>query len=159
VISLVTVTADDWQRWRAIRREALAETPHAFSSTLAQWSGAGDTETRWRERLENVPYNLLALIGGEPAGMASGTAPDGDEVELISMWVAPHARGRGIGDALVEAVIAWGRRNRVRRVALDVMRANEPAIRLYRRHGFYVIDEAPGEARCEVRVARDIAPT
>ncbi len=151
---IATLAVDDWKLWRALRRRALAEAPHAFGSTLEEWSGAGDTEARWRERLASVPYNIIATIDGEPAGMASGTAPAGDEVELISMWVAPHARGRGVGDALVDAVIAWGRRHGVRRVALDVASGNAAAIRLYERHGFVVLDEPAADARCELRMAR-----
>ena len=49
---------DDWQLWRELRLAALAEAPDAFGSTLAEWSGAGDTEQRWRTRLHGVALNL-----------------------------------------------------------------------------------------------------
>jgi ribosomal protein S18 acetylase RimI-like enzyme len=69
--------------------------------------------------------------------MVSGMVPDrGGTVELISMWVAPFARGRGVGDALVGAVIRWAEDCGARRVALRVAEGNDHATALYRRHGF-----------------------
>jgi ribosomal protein S18 acetylase RimI-like enzyme len=117
--------------------DALREAPDAFSSTLAQWQGEGDTEARWRARLSAVALNIVADLDGESAGMVSATAMDRDAaVELISMWVAPFARGRGIGDSLVAAVIQWARQRPARSVSLAVVESNEHAVALYRRHGF-----------------------
>ena len=101
------LTPEDWSRWRHVRLEALAEAPNAFGSSL-YWGGHGDTEKRWRDRLQDVPLNVLAVIDGRGVGQVSGTAPaDQGNVELISLWVAPDVRGRGIGDALVRAVVQW----------------------------------------------------
>jgi ribosomal protein S18 acetylase RimI-like enzyme len=140
-VTLVSTGPDGWRRWRALRRAALAEAPDAFSSTLAEWTGAGDTEARWRDRLTAVPLNVMASIGRRPVGMVSAMAPADDEVELISMWVAPHGRGRGIGDALIEAVVRWAAEQGASRVALAVREHNGPAIALYRRNGF--ADDGP----------------
>ncbi len=52
------------------------------------------------------------------------------------MWVAPFARGRGVGDALVHAVAAWARQQDAKRVTLAVYPDNAGAIALYRRNGF-----------------------
>jgi ribosomal protein S18 acetylase RimI-like enzyme len=136
-IDLLKIGADDWPLWRKLRLEALAEAPYAFSATLAYWQGEGDTEARWRGRLSDVPLNIVAEWQKTAAGMASGTAPDPDgSVELISMWVAPFARGQGVGDALVDAVIAWAREQQATRVVLAVFAQNERALALYRRRGF-----------------------
>lgn len=137
MISLRVISADDWRAWRELRQEALREAPSAFGSTLAQWQGEGDTEARWRARLTDVPFNAIAHTDGTAAGIASGTAlsPDG-AVELISMWVAPFARGRGVGDALIDAVVQWARTQRASRVTLAVVPQNMHAIALYTRHGF-----------------------
>jgi len=58
VIETIVLDPDDWQLWRELRLAALAEAPDAFGSTLAEWSGAGDTEQRWRTRLHGVALNL-----------------------------------------------------------------------------------------------------
>ena len=135
--NLRNIRADDWSLWRKLRLEALEEAPYAFGSTLADWQGRGDTEARWRSRLLDVPLNVVAEWQGTAAGMASGTAltPDGS-IELISMWVAPFARGQGVGDSLVNAVTEWAREQHASSIALAVFGDNEHAVALYHRHGF-----------------------
>jgi GNAT superfamily N-acetyltransferase len=161
-IDVRAIGVDEWPLWRDLRLKALREAPDAFGSTLAEWQGVGDTEARWRARLSTVPFNAVAYLEGVPAGMASGTVLDGDGTsELISMWVAPFARGHGVGEALVAAVIRQAREKGARTLALDVVEGNEPARTLYLRCGF--LDA--GQAGCnpsgqpERRMVRPIIPT
>jgi len=136
-IDVRTVRVDDWPLWRSLRLQALAEAPYAFSSTLAQWQGEGDAEMRWRARLSTVPLNVLVYLNGKPAGMVSATTANrAGTIELISMWVAPFARGQGVGDSLIAAVIEWARGQRAPKVALAVVENNDYAVALYRRHQF-----------------------
>lgn len=135
-VDLQLLAPDDWRAWRDLRLRALEEAPYAFTSTLAEWSGEGDTEVRWRDRLSSVPANFVAWFGGSPAGMASATSPDDGEVELISMWVAPEARRSGVATALIDAIVAWALSKGATLVALDVREDNIGAIDLYRACGF-----------------------
>jgi ribosomal protein S18 acetylase RimI-like enzyme len=148
VIELQGLTPADWQLWRTLRHRAPAEAPAAFGSTLAEWSGPADQESRWRARLSDVPLNIVCRLDGDPAGMVSARVADNGAVELISLWVAPGARGRGVGDVAVRAVLDWAGR---RPVELSVKIDNAAAIALYRRHGFRtvaeVLDDAPDEQR------------
>ena len=136
MIGVRVVTEEEWAEWRALRRAALAEAPEAFGSTLAEWSGAGDTEARWRDRLRHVPLNAVAEIDGRPVGMVGATRLTGDTAELISMWVAPAGRGRGVGDALIGAVAEWAAAQGCSRLVLNVRAANQRAVALYARNGF-----------------------
>lgn len=160
-VSLRVLTAEEWAEWRRLRLAALAEAPDAFGSTLAEWSGPGDREDRWRARFENVPFNLLAELDGEPAGMVGASWPEEGVVELLSMWVAPTARGRGVGDALIRAVLDWARQCGAEQVALAVRERNDHAIGLYRRNGFR--DAGPsgngaGTPQAERTMLRPVAP-
>ncbi|MBP2338680.1 ribosomal protein S18 acetylase RimI-like enzyme [Saccharothrix coeruleofusca] len=129
MIEVRALEVADWRLWRDLRLAALRDAPEAFGSSLADWQDAG--ERRWRERLTGS-YNAVARLGGEPVGMVSGM-PDDEHVELISLWVAPSARGRGVGDALVDSVVRWAA---PRRVVLRVAEGNRHALALYLRHGF-----------------------
>jgi ribosomal protein S18 acetylase RimI-like enzyme len=153
VVELQVLHQDDWRSWRAVRLAALAEAPYAYGSRLADWQGDGDREERWRGRL-SVPgsYNLIALLDGQPAGMASGI-PTGERgvVELVSMWVSPGARGRGVGDRLVAAVLAWSESVGATLVRLNVVEDNRHAEALYRRHGFEPTGESEGRERVMAR--------
>jgi GNAT superfamily N-acetyltransferase len=133
MIEINSLGPDDWERWRDMRLNALAEAPYAFCSALGEWQDAG--EHNWRERLSEVSLNLVAQLDGDDVGMVSGMASE-DEVELLSMWVAPSARGRCVGDALIGAIVEWASSERKPRLVLRVLHGNEKAESLYVRHGF-----------------------
>ncbi|WP_330174805.1 GNAT family N-acetyltransferase [Streptomyces sp. NBC_01498] len=135
MVRLRVLTTDDWPLWRDVRLAALTEAPHSFKSRLGDWHHGG--EDRWRARLA-VPgsHNLVALLRGRTVGMACGLPVDGDTRELRSVWVSPEARGRGVGDLLVTTVEEWARRTGATTLRLTVLPGNEPAVTLYRRHGF-----------------------
>jgi GNAT superfamily N-acetyltransferase len=144
VIRLQALTADDWRLWRELRLQALAQDPDAFGARLADWDGAGDREDRWRTRL-SIPggHDVMAWCDEVPCGMASGVPAEREQwIALISMWVAPRARGRGVGDALVAEIVRRARDVGSDGVQLDVAEGNHAARRLYERHGFQLTGEA-----------------
>ena len=128
VVSVRAIEVGEWELWRSLRLAALRDAPEAFKSSYDDWATAD--EARWRQRLDGW-LNLVASLDGEDVGMASGKI--GDPVLLTSLWVAPHARGRGVGDVLVDSVVGWAA---PRPVALGVEAGNEYARALYLRHGF-----------------------
>jgi ribosomal protein S18 acetylase RimI-like enzyme len=161
VIELRVLTPDDWRTWRRLRLAALAEAPYAFSSRLADWQGDGDREERWRARL-GIPgsCNIVAVLDGEPAGMASGVPAGEGAAELISMWVSPAARGHGVGDHLVRAVARWARQAGSEVLRLAAAQGNENAAELYRRNGFQLTGELGDtmpDGRRERIMAKDLS--
>ncbi|MBE7162540.1 MAG: GNAT family N-acetyltransferase [Williamsia herbipolensis] len=156
---LRTMTADDWEAWRAVRLEALAESPGAFGSTHADWVGA--EEPRWRGRL-SIPgaIDVVAFEGDTAIGMASGVpAETPGRAELISMWVAPAARGRGVARTVITAIAGWAVRSGFDVLALTVMPDNDGARTAYERNGFVRAHE-PGpvlpDGRHEIAMTRDL---
>ena len=96
----------DWQALRDIRLEALRDAPAAFGSTYEREILRG--EEHWRARSAGGGTFLGYLPGdsaANPAGLIGGYQPDPVTVELVSMYIRPRARGRGLGEALVAAVI------------------------------------------------------
>ncbi len=131
-VEILRLGPDEWEVFRDLRLRALREAPYAFGSRYDDWVRA--PEARWRERLVAVPLNLVARRGDELLGMASGVL-DGNEAELISMWVDPSARGSGVAAALVGAVVEWARA--VGRTTYLMVRSdNARAIAAYARAGF-----------------------
>lgn len=122
---------DDWADWRLLRQRSLSEDPDAFSSSTTMWTGANDTEERWRARLADGPC-FIAYADGRPVGMVAGWLV-GDAAELTSMWVAPEARRQGIGRALIERVVEW---SGGRPLSLRVIDGNQAAVTAYERQGF-----------------------
>jgi ribosomal protein S18 acetylase RimI-like enzyme len=128
---------DDGERVRTVRLRALSDTPDAFGTTLAQDSARPLAD--WRTRLESTQgATFVAHVEGRDVGLVVGNPYEGHEgaAGLFAMWVAPECRGRRLGEALIDAVVAWARSRGCRRVLLDVADQNVAAIRLYARKGF-----------------------
>lgn len=81
----------------------------------------------------------LADCGGPVAGFALARLIV-DEVELLLLATDPDWRGRGVGRALLRSVLAEAGLRDARVVHLEV-RANNPAVQLYRSSGFGKVGE------------------
>lgn len=79
---------------------------------------------------------LLARLGDEPVGCVGLCALEDAIGEVKRLYVRPSARGRGIGVALLDALLAHARRIGYRTVRLDTAPELIPAIALYERYGF-----------------------
>lgn len=64
------------------------------------------------------------------------------DTPVLAIAVAAGHRGRGVGAALLEALVANARADGVPAISLSVGRSN-PALRLYERLGWQPLDEAP----------------
>lgn len=63
-------------------------------------------------------------------------ASSGDERRLDAMWVAPSWRGRGVGEALIDAAVEHAALDGAAAVSLTVVDGNTAARGLYLRMGF-----------------------
>jgi [ribosomal protein S18]-alanine N-acetyltransferase len=91
-----------------------------------------------RRLLEHPACLALAAVSSHaPAPIAFIIAQaTADEAEILSIGVDTEFQGRGVGRALVEALIALARGKGARRLFLDVAESNAAALALYARLGF-----------------------
>jgi ribosomal protein S18 acetylase RimI-like enzyme len=162
VMTIERPSAAEWARTRAIRLAALADAPDAFGSTHA---GEVDRdEAFWRRRLLRAEaVTMIVTLDGRDAGIVVVAPEDEDPTiaGIFSVWVAPFARGRGVGDAIMTAALDDARRRGFRRVVLEVGEHNPRAQALYARHGFMATGlrshlPAPREHLPEFQMARDL---
>lgn len=96
----------------------------------------------WRARAaEAADGTDKVLFVAEESGVLQGVVGgfrrlDPTEVQLVSLWVDPNARGRGVARSLIRAVASWARDRGAGRVVLFVQEANAPGRALYVRAGF-----------------------
>ncbi len=124
-----------------VRLAALRDAPSAFGSNYEaeyvmrddDWVDralAGSVGTDRVTFFAEVDRQVVALVGGFRAD------PQSQRIDLVSMWVSPNARMRGIGRCLVTAVVDWAADAKATEIALWVTRGNSAAEELYRSIGF-----------------------
>ena len=79
---------------------------------------------------------LLAAVDGKPAGCVALRDLGDGLCEMKRMFVPEAFRGRGVGRALAEQIIAEGREAGYRAMRLDTSRRQSEAMALYERAGF-----------------------
>lgn len=141
----------DWRRYRTLRLAALADAPGAFRARLADEEAL--PEAAWRERLVRRAHFAAQLSGEDADAGTIGVDTPGAAAELVALWVAPPARGRGVGDRLVAAALDWAAAQGHATVRLWVVDGNGFAERLYARHGFVRTGDRDGKEIAMVRPA------
>lgn len=78
--------------------------------------------------------SIVAEDGGFIIGYA--VAWGTEETHLANLAVSEHERGRGIGDKLLDEVLAFARRSRAKSTYLEVRVSNTVARKFYAKRGF-----------------------
>lgn len=145
------LTREDAGAYRALRLEGLKAHPLSFGSSHMR--EVERTEEEWAQRLERAriwgAFQDTVLVG--IAGLAekwAGYEKLDHYVELTGMYVAQPARGRGVGRALVEAVLNVAKES-YEVVQLYVTADNRPAVALYRACGFVEAGRLPGSIKVD----------
>jgi ribosomal protein S18 acetylase RimI-like enzyme len=136
------VRPDEWRALRDLRLRALETDPDAFGEMLAEALARRDED--WQSRAASTDtVTFVAQTTDGLVGMGSvGPAPERPGIAAIyGMWVAPEARGEGLGRSLMDALEDQAREAGHGDIGLGVTMTNEPAIRLYEARGYADIGE------------------
>jgi len=99
-----------------------------------------DAELAGLPGLYGPPRGALLLAPGQ--GCVALRALDAHTAEMKRLYVAPGARGGGVGRALASAAVFWAREQGFSRLVLDTIAGRmEAAVALYRSMGF--VETAP----------------
>lgn len=133
------LTPADASAYRTLRLRALREHPEAFTTTYeeAERQPLAFSE----ERLGSTGQRFWgAFEGGRLCGAVGldfgSRARTRHKATLVAMYVAPEHAGRGLGQALVGALLADARASGLEMVVLTVTEGNGSATKLYERAGF-----------------------
>ncbi len=129
--------------WQALQAHHAAVAPHLgpVRPPEQSWVRRRQLYQAWLEAGE--AFMLVAEEDGDPIGYAfvhlgrgSATWATADQVaELETLSVLPTARGRGVGGALMAAMLAELRHRNVPEWQVGVVTTNRDAIRFYERYG------------------------
>lgn len=127
----------DFPAVRALRLEALAAHPSAYGASYE--SESQEPLESYYKRIENLIY-IGGFNGDSLRGIAALLPTPAEKsahiARLISVYVAPDARGTGLSRALIQSLIDIASRLKFEQITLNVEANNEHAILLYERLGF-----------------------
>ena len=148
VVTIRLARADEWGRWRETRLRMLRDDADFFSTRYDDM--VREPDQMWRDWVGEAAAGaqktlFVAEEDDDWLGVVGAFVRINPlEVQLISMWVDPQARGRGIAQELIRAVATWAGDRGSDTVVLFVQEANEPAQQLYERAG----SSAPATGPC-----------
>jgi ribosomal protein S18 acetylase RimI-like enzyme len=145
------MTEADYEGLREIRLEALRLHPDCFSAELEIEEAF--TREQWLMRMASAT-TFGGFTGDALNGIVVFARPTSRKTrhtgELGAMYVRASARGSGLADALIDAVVDHAV-NEVEQLKLTVNAENARAIKFYQRHGFRTIGKYPNSLRVNGR--------
>lgn len=126
------MTPEDLTQVMAIEQVAFSNpwTLEMVKKELTQdWSTILLAEEPGPDRWQVVGFSIFWLVA--------------DEIHVLNVATAEPHRRRGIGRAVIEATLDYGRAHRCRLASLEVRRGNEAAIGLYKALGFKAVGMRP----------------
>jgi ribosomal protein S18 acetylase RimI-like enzyme len=143
-VRIIALPVERWEEYRTLRLYALQESPQAFGSSHA--ASVAQPDEFWINRLRNAAAGRNLLLFAEDVDRLVGLIGTYDEsgepdvANIISVFVAPDYRGRGLASRLVDAILVEIRRRPEIRVArLTVNVSQTSAISAYQRAGFRTV--------------------
>ncbi len=145
-VQLRSASSDDLEFLRTVHREAMR--PHVERA----WGAWDEASQRDRFTRSTDPSTHQVI---EVAGAAVGCQwirRHADSIELVRLYLLPHAQNKGIGTLLVRRLLDEAR-EAGQPVRLRVLKVN-PARDLYRRLGFTVTGETDTHYQMEAEIGR-----
>jgi GNAT superfamily N-acetyltransferase len=142
MIKVRQIRSDEWERLRTIRLEALADSPSAFATTLAE--AEVFPNSLWQERATagaagRDQITAIAVSGERTVGMTIALGrPSSDHrvVPIVSVYVTPSVRRKGVAKRLLSVAEEWVRGQGGSRASLWVEEENGPARSFYESIGY-----------------------
>jgi phosphinothricin acetyltransferase len=134
-IEMVAMTPAHWPAVREIYREGLATGDASFETRLPSWD-------EW-DTAHLAAARLVALDADGVMGWAALTPVSAREcyrgVAEVSVYVAARARGRGVGRALLDALVTASEAAGIWTLQASIFPENAASVRLHERAGFRVV--------------------
>ena len=134
-VRIEALTARDWIAVEKIFDEGIRTGDATFETSTPEWQqwNAGHLAT----------CRLVARAGGDVLGWAALSPVSNRRcyagVAEVSLYIAGHARGRGVGTRLLSALIEASERAGIWSLQSSTFPENAASLALQRRHGFRII--------------------
>ena len=123
---------EDWFQVRAIYREGIRTGHATFEAEVPDWESWDSTHLSEHRLVVRAGDRILAWAALTPA---SGRCVYAGVAEM-SLYVAEGHRGRGIGSALLKALIASSESSGIWTLQAGIFPENTASLALVKKHGF-----------------------
>ncbi|HEV2801951.1 MAG TPA: GNAT family N-acetyltransferase [Pyrinomonadaceae bacterium] len=123
---------EDWEQVRAVYLEGIATGVATFETTAPAWE-KWDASHLQKARL--VAHDDAGVLGWAALSPVSDRCVYGGVAE-VSVYVGERGRGRGVGRALLEALVEASERNGIWTLQAGVFPENEASVRVHLACGF-----------------------
>ena len=143
-VEILKLPVEAWRDYKTLRLEALRHDPQAYSSRYDDQRGYPDSF--WQSRLADAAQGehtwlLFARSGESLVGLVGAFREEDDPLaaHVVSVYVSPEARGRGISRRLMQALLAELAQAGIKKATLGVNTGQAAATHLYRGLGFTTV--------------------
>jgi L-amino acid N-acyltransferase YncA len=134
-VAIAALVASDWDDVARIYAEGIASGLATFETEVPTWEA-------W-DRAHMPDHRLLARDEGRAVGWAAlapvSPRPVYAGVAEVSVYVAAAARGRGVGTALLAALVESSEEGGVWTLEAGILPENEASVRMHERCGFRIV--------------------
>ena len=134
-VAITSLVPGDWDDVARIYADGIAFGVATFETEVPTWEA-------W-DRAHLAGHRLLARDGRRAAGWAALTPvsarPVYAGVAEVSVYVGAEARGRGVGTALLAALVDSSEAGGVWTLEAGILPENEASVRMHERCGFRVV--------------------
>lgn len=126
-----------------IRSMSVKDIPEVMEIEKLSFSVPWSEESFRNEIESNMSARYMVVETGKTVAAYGGMWIILDEGHITNIAVHPDYRGRGLGNAIVEALLSAARQEKVRALTLEVRRTNIIAQNLYLKYGFEAVGIRP----------------
>jgi ribosomal protein S18 acetylase RimI-like enzyme len=101
----------------------------------------------WMRWIDDPRFLFIVALDGDEVVGNLAVYPDLNYGFQLGMLLDASHRGLGIGRAMMEHALDWGREHAIATIALFVFPHNERALALYRSMGFVEIERFPADVK------------
>jgi L-amino acid N-acyltransferase YncA len=134
-VAIAAMVAGDWDDVARIYAEGIASGVATFETEVPAWEA-------W-DRAHLAGHRLLARDHGTAVGWAALAPVSGRcvyaGVAEVSVYVAAAARGRGVGTALLAALVESSEAGGIWTLEAGILPENEASVRMHQQCGFRIV--------------------
>lgn len=143
-VKIIKIDKNRWKEFRDLRLFALKTEKFSFLTTYEEDNKNKSSD--WKRKMDTT---IFAEVNGKLVGMAAYFFATKKRVrhiaDILAVYVLPEFRGEGIAQKLFDYIIKECKKNKIKKIELEVFENNLSAKKFYLKNGFKVVGKLKNE--------------